>query len=91
MVIAVSKVVGALPIPLVGDMIYVLRTGAGFDLYATDTTGTTAHGLNQTVGGVGSQQVFVQQTRPAGLGPWMWWRKNASGAIFDLVVTDGVA
>ncbi len=40
-------------------------------------------------GGGGSQQVFVQQTRPTEAGPWMWWKTNASGQIVNLIVNDG--
>lgn len=50
------------------------------------------HSANQSAfaaGGGGVQQVFVQQARPLGLGPWMWWRKDANGIVFDLVITDG--
>lgn len=42
-------------------------------------------------GGAVSQQVFVQQTRPAGNGPWIWWQTDAAGAIIDCVVANGVA
>lgn len=37
----------------------------------------------------GTQQVFVQDTRPAGLGPWNWWRTE-SGVIVDLIIADGL-
>jgi hypothetical protein len=88
--VQIAKPVGALPATLEPDTLYALRTGAGFALFMTDATGATAHSLNQSSGG-GAQEVFVQQTRPAGLGPWMWWRKDTNGAIFDLVITDGLA
>lgn len=40
-------------------------------------------------GGGGSQEVYVQQTRPASAGPWMWWVTNPSGQIINLIVNDG--
>ena len=41
--------------------------------------------------GGGSQQVFVQETRPAGNGPWIWWKTDATGRIIGCVVANGVA
>jgi hypothetical protein len=41
-------------------------------------------------GGGGSQEVYVQQTRPVASGPWVWWETDASGAIVDCTVNDGV-
>lgn len=40
------KEVASLPGTLAPDTLYFVRTGAGFDLYLTDNTGTTAHKLN---------------------------------------------
>ena len=40
------KVVSALPDPLEPDALYYVRTGAGFDMYLTDTTGVVAYTLN---------------------------------------------
>ena len=40
-------------------------------------------------GGGGSQEVFVQQTRPSATGPWIWWETDADGEIIDLTVNDG--
>jgi hypothetical protein len=40
-------------------------------------------------GGGGAQEVFVQETRPVGAGPWMWWRTNPAGNIIDLTINDG--
>lgn len=40
-------------------------------------------------GGGGTQQVFVQQTRPTEPGPWMWWETDASGNLINLTVNDG--
>ena len=37
----------------------------------------------------GSQEVYVQQTRPTNPGPWMWWKTDANGNIINLVVNDG--
>lgn len=40
------KVVSALPNPLDADTIYFVRTGAGFDIYVSDTTGNVAYTAN---------------------------------------------
>lgn len=40
------KVVGTLPAQLAPNTFYFVRTGAGFDLHLTDSTGTVAHTLN---------------------------------------------
>ena len=45
------KLVAALPDPLEPNALYLLRTGAGFDLYASDQTGSAAHKLNAGDGG----------------------------------------
>jgi hypothetical protein len=45
-VIKFTKVVSSLPSPLTPDTIYLVRTGAGFDLYVTDTTGSIAYTTN---------------------------------------------
>lgn len=42
----IKKVVAALPSTLTPDTLYVVRVGEGFDLYATDTTGSIAHRVN---------------------------------------------
>lgn len=48
------KVVSALPSPLEKDGVYLVRTGEGFDLYASDSTGTIAHKVNTEASGGGS-------------------------------------
>lgn len=45
--IKIDKVVSSLPDPLVKDTVYAVRVGTGFDLYFTDSTGSTAHKINQ--------------------------------------------
>lgn len=50
----VEKVIGSLPDPLAPDTIYAVRTGAGFDLRFTDSTGSVAHTLNLGSGGAAS-------------------------------------
>lgn len=42
----VEKVIGALPGTLVADTIYFVRTGTGFDIYVTDSTGAVAYESN---------------------------------------------
>ncbi len=44
-----------------------------------------------SVGGGGSQEVFVQTTRPVGNGPWTWWKTNTAGDVIDLIIADGNA
>jgi len=41
------KVVGDLPAVLEANAIYAVRVGVGFDLYISDSTGETAHRVNQ--------------------------------------------
>jgi hypothetical protein len=86
-VFRVAKVISALPGTLTPDTFYAVRTGAGFDLYMSDATGSVAHAING--GAAGSQEVFVQESRPPGLGPWMWWQTDADGNIIDLTIADG--
>lgn len=42
----IVKTVSALPIPLAPNVIYLVRVGQGYDLYATDTTGSSAYKIN---------------------------------------------
>ena len=42
----VIKAVSALPSPLAPNTIYLVRVGQGYDLYATDTTGSSAYKIN---------------------------------------------
>lgn len=54
-VIRFKKVIANLPAQLEPDTVYAVRTGAGFDLYISDATGSVAHALNlssQSSGGV---------------------------------------
>jgi hypothetical protein len=51
------KEVSVLPSTLVPSAIYLVRTGAGFDLYASDSTGAIAHSLNLPSGGAGTRTV----------------------------------
>lgn len=43
------KIAGALPSPLAADTLYAIRTGVGFDLYISDSTGSIAHKVNDTI------------------------------------------
>lgn len=78
-------------------------TGTADTLFGFDGSGnalevTIGSGLNLAAGvlsntgggGGGTQEVYVQQTRPSATGPWMWWETDASGVFLDLVVNDGV-
>ena len=42
----VIKTVSSLPVPLEPNVIYLVRVGKGYDLYATDTTGSSAYKIN---------------------------------------------
>lgn len=42
----IIKTVSALPVPLAPNVIYLVRVGQGYDLYATDTTGSSAYKIN---------------------------------------------
>ena len=42
----IVKTVSSLPIPLAPNVIYLVRVGQGYDLYATDTTGSNAYKIN---------------------------------------------
>lgn len=50
-IIRFAKVIASLPGTLVRDTFYAVRTGAGFDLYLSDATGSVAHPLNVGSGG----------------------------------------
>lgn len=45
-ILKLHKVIANLPSTLEPNSIYAVRTGAGFDLYITDTTGNVAHKVN---------------------------------------------
>lgn len=38
----------------------------------------------------GAAGVFVQESRPPGTGPFMWWQTDETGVIIDLIISDGV-
>ena len=87
------KVIAALPVTLDPDAVYFVRTGAGFDLYVTDATGSVAYTQNISAGG-SAQQVFVQPSAPVvdpGT-PYLWWQTGlgASGNDMTLWVEDGL-
>ena len=42
----IVKTVSSLPVPLKPNTIYLVRVGQGYDLYATDTTGSSAYKIN---------------------------------------------
>lgn len=49
----IHKVVSSLPSSLAANCLYLVRTGVGFDLYASDSTGSIAHPLNVGSGATG--------------------------------------
>lgn len=48
MIYNAEKVVAQLPNTLEPNTVYHVRTGEGFDLYVSDSTGTIAHKINET-------------------------------------------
>ncbi len=56
--IKIDKVVSSPPDPLEANTVYAVRVGGGFDLYITDSTGTTAHTLNSS--GTGTTNSIAQ-------------------------------
>lgn len=52
----IHKVVSVLPQTLQADAVYLVRVGAGFDLYVSDSTGAIAHKVNQAAGGTSSDR-----------------------------------
>jgi hypothetical protein len=47
-VLYARKEVATLPVTLQANCIYAIRSGRGFDLYISDSTGSVAHKLNNT-------------------------------------------
>ena len=70
------KLVAALPDPLERNALYLLRAGAGFDLYASDQTGSAAHKLNAGDGGGGGTGGGFTPARQSAV--------NAAYIYFDL-------
>ena len=44
----IYKEIGGVPSNFGADSIYAIRTGPGFDLYMTDTTGSVSYKMNNT-------------------------------------------
>jgi hypothetical protein len=68
---------------------YLITDEARLAVGTSDSTYQAAAKQGEGGGSGGSQQVFVQQTRPAEPGPWAWWVTNATGAVVNLIVNDG--
>jgi hypothetical protein len=60
----VEKIVGALPGVITANTIYAVRTGAGFDLYVSDSTASIAHALNLPSGSGSGTDIHVGPTPP---------------------------
>lgn len=50
-VFKIEKVIGSVPATIEANCLYLVRTGVGFNLYASDATGSIAHSLNGGSGG----------------------------------------
>lgn len=72
-----AKVVATLPGTLAASTLYLVRVGAGFDLYVSDSTGSVAHALNLPTGGA---SVYVGDTEPDSATYKIW--VTSTGAIF---------
>ena len=59
--ISIYKVVSSVPASLEANAVYLVRTGTGFDLYVSDSTGSIAYQINSSGGG--SSEV-VDDTTP---------------------------
>ena len=83
-VFRIEKNIAALPGTLTADTVYAVRTGAGFDLYITDSTASVAHKVNSEGGG-GSSNVFIQQEEPSASSPFIWYKIDATGKVIDIL------
>jgi len=83
-VFKIEKNIAVLPETLTADTVYAVRTGAGFDLYITDSTGSIAHTVNSG-GGSGSSNIFIQETDPLSVSPYIWYKTDASGNVIDIL------
>ena len=63
----IYKEIGSVPSNFGSDSIYAVRTGPGFDLYMTDTTGSMAYKLNNVKGDTGANgsTIIDQNTQQA--------------------------
>ena len=61
--ISVYKVVSSLPSSLDSNALYLVRTGAGFDFYVSDSTGSVAYQINSSGAGGGLSNI-VEDTTP---------------------------
>lgn len=77
-----EKVVSALPDPLEPDTLYYVRTGAGFDLYLSDTTGSVAYQQNAPRAWI--DYAAQWSSEPSEIG------STANGAVFEYTL-DGTA
>lgn len=82
-VFKIEKTVSALPDILTPDTVYAVRTGVGFDLYITDSTGAVAHALNS--GGSTVSNTFIQETEPSASSPYIWYKTNTEGKVIDIL------
>lgn len=71
MILRIEKVISTVPATLGADTVYFVRSGTGFDLYCSDSTGTAAHRVNgvktfngSSIPASGSLQVGFSGTVP---------------------------
>lgn len=62
----IYKEIGGVPSNFGADSIYAIRTGPGFDLYLTDTTGSVVYKLNES-SKVSSESNNILRANPDGL------------------------
>lgn len=86
MTIRFHKVVGSLPALLEADAVYAVRTGIGFDLRITDSTGQIAHSLNSGLPGWLTPMQPASEAVPEG---WQELATFQAGAILMRLLTPG--
>jgi len=71
------------------DTIYWITDESRLAIGTAPNAYTAMAKLSEVGGGGGSQEVFVQTTRPVTAGPWTWLEIDGSGNPVDLVFNDG--
>lgn len=75
----VRKVISVLPDPLEASCLYFVRTGAGFDLYLSNSAGTLAHKINDLLGTGGTSDCTCP---PDGVTTFNWTGDELSSVVF---------
>lgn len=81
----IDKVVSSLPAVLQPSTVYAVRTGTGFDLYVSDSTGSVAHSLN-----LPEEVKYISDTPPDPSEHTDWFTLDGQHFIWDGSVWFGV-